>query len=143
MRSFPRIRLIATVTGLLLGGTLIAAMARMTAEPRAVDDTKSLMWKKLTQAQGLLTALALEDYDQIRSGAEELSLISLETLWTERRSPRFSQLASEFRWSAERVRRMAEEKNLEGATLGYTQMVMSCVECHKIVRNTETTAWIR
>jgi hypothetical protein len=30
--------------------------------------------------------------------------------------------------------RAAEDKNLDGATLAYTQLAISCVQCHKIVR---------
>ena len=55
-------------------------------------------------------------------------------------SPRYGQLSSEFRWNAEKVAQMGDAKNLDGATLSYVQVVMSCVECHKLVRGGETTA---
>lgn len=99
-----------------------------------------LMQRKLAEAQNILGALVLEDFKQIESSAGELVLISQEDQWTRRPSERYRNLALEFRWAAEKLKNEAEAKNLEGTTLAYMQVVMSCVECHKVVRGSELNA---
>jgi hypothetical protein len=39
-----------------------------------------------------------------------------------------------FRFASNELVRLAEEKNLDGASLAYTQMTISCVNCHKFLR---------
>lgn len=104
------------------------------------DDADSLMRQKLTQAQTIVEGLALEDYDKIRSGADELLLISQTAQWTARQSPKYNELGAEFRTAAARLAQMAETRNLDGATLGFMQITMSCVECHKLVRGHDKLA---
>ena len=36
---------------------------------------------------------------------------------------------------AEKLEKSAKDKRLDGATLAYVDMTLSCVECHKYVRN--------
>lgn len=110
------------------------------AAPTVEADTKALMRKKLLHAQSILEGLSLEDYKKIGDGAKELSQISLEAQYLATHSPRYNQLAAEFRVHVDKVAAMAEKKNLEGATLAYVNVVTSCVECHQIVRGGEKLA---
>ena len=45
------------------------------------------------------------------------------------------QEADEFRRIVDKMQKAAKEKRLDGATLAYVDMTMSCVECHKYARN--------
>ena len=103
-------------------------------------ETSDLMQKKLRHAQALLEGLAKEDFAKIKENANELTAISLDALYSKKHPPQYNQLSSEFRYATEKVAKMAEEKNLDGATLNYMRVVMSCVECHKLVRGQEETA---
>ena len=40
-----------------------------------------------------------------------------------------------FDFANQELIRQAKEKNLDGAILAYNQLTVSCVQCHKIVRN--------
>lgn len=125
------------VVGVLgLMGLAFAAGVGIAADSE--DD--ALMRSKLVHAQTILEGLALEDYAKIRSASDELILISRTAQWEKGQSPRYAQLASEFRAATERTARMAENQNLDGATLGFLQATMSCVECHQLVRGKDKVA---
>jgi uncharacterized protein YdbL (DUF1318 family) len=137
-----RRRVVFAMTGLAcltIGFLAVRAMAA----PKVGTDDKELMRKKLTHGQAILEGLSLENLELVKKSAEELSLISLESQWLSAHSPRYNQLATQFRAETETVAQMAGAGNLEGATLGYVRVVTSCVECHKVVRGAEKTAQAR
>lgn len=123
-----------TERGLWLAATCILSVALIGAVT-VDDDLETLMKRKLASAQSLLDALAREDFAKISTSTEELKLISQEAQWKRIMTKDYHQMSSEFRATADRMGEMAEKRNLDGATLGYMQMVMNCVECHKVVRN--------
>lgn len=131
-----RTRLIATT--LLVGIAGAALMAAVEVK----NSNHELMRSKLTHAQTAMEGLALEDYEKIKSSGKELILISQQAEWTTLKSPRYHQLAGEFRGAVQKMVDMAEEKNLDGATLSFLQVTMSCVECHKLVRSSEKVAML-
>jgi hypothetical protein len=95
---------------------------------------RDLMHKKLTNSQKILEGIAVQDYDKIRDGADELILISKAAEWRVIKSPQYELHSNDFRASAEALSRMAQGKNLDGAALAYVDMTLSCVKCHKYVR---------
>lgn len=122
---------------ILAAGISAAMIKNAAAAPKSSDDSSPLMKEKLAHAQKALSGLVYEDFDEIKKSGGELIRISEEAQWTKFKSPRFNQLSQEFRWNVEKMNQMAGDKNLEGTTLAYTQVTMSCVECHKLVRGKE------
>lgn len=98
------------------------------------DDIESLMRRKLGSAQALLAGLAKEDFEAIKSSAEELTVVSQEAQWKRLMTNDYHELSGDFRVTTEKLGEMADKRNLDGATLHYMQLVMNCVECHKVVR---------
>lgn len=135
-----RRRIVFSIAGIVCLALVATIAVRTTAAPKPIIDDKALMQKKLAHAQAILEGLSLENFEQIKKNAQELSLISLESQWMSAHSPRYNQLAAEFRMHSEGMAEMAEKGNLEGATLSYVRTVTSCVDCHKVVRGAEVTA---
>jgi hypothetical protein len=96
-----------------------------------------LMRAKLSHSQKVLEGLAIGDFDKIAENAEELIRISKNVEWQVEKSPRFEIDSSEFRRAVETLLQRAREKNLDGTTLGYVEMTLSCVRCHKHARAKE------
>jgi hypothetical protein len=96
---------------------------------------KLFMRKKLEASQHLLEGLAVEDFDMIATGARQLKTTSAAAEFIVVNDPMYAQQADEFRRIVDKLEKAAKEKRLDGATLGYVDMTMSCVECHKYVRN--------
>ncbi|MBS0260781.1 MAG: hypothetical protein JSS02_02395 [Planctomycetes bacterium] len=96
---------------------------------------KLFMRKKLEASQNILEGLAVEDFDMIATGARQLKTTSAAAEFMVVNDPMYAQHADEFRRIADKLEKSAKEKRLDGATLAYVDMTMSCVECHKFVRN--------
>ncbi len=95
---------------------------------------KEFMRKKLDSAQSILEGLALEDFKRIAKGAAELKAASTSAEFNVINDGFYNAYADKFRRTTEKMTKAARENNVDGATLGYLDMTLSCVECHKYVR---------
>ncbi len=93
------------------------------------------MKKKLQYSEEILAGLASEDFEQIRSAAKAMNALSQVEKWTHLARPDYRTLLSIFRDANETLIIEAEDEDLDGATLAYMQLTLSCVNCHKIVRH--------
>lgn len=100
---------------------------------------ENLMRRKVTESQKVLEGLATGDFEKITSGAEELISISKLAEWKVLKDPQYDLFSNEFRRRADQVAQAGREKNLDAATLGYVEMTMTCVRCHKHVREVRRT----
>jgi hypothetical protein len=129
----------------VLSGILAAAVAFGTAtvvghggEPPQAKAAE-LMRKKLQQSQKVLEGIALNDFDKIVQHADELILISKETEFKVMKTPQYQLYTDEFRRNAEELVQKAKDKNIDGATLAYMQLTLTCVKCHKHCREVRMT----
>jgi hypothetical protein len=99
------------------------------------DDVGPFMRAKLAHAQDILAGLALEDFDAIARGAQELALASQAASWQVLQTPEYARQSAEFRRSCESLKRAAKDGNLDGAALAWMEVTMKCVQCHKYVRD--------
>jgi hypothetical protein len=98
-----------------------------------------IMEQKLKQSQKLLEGIALADYEKITRAAEELIQLTKSEEWQKFKTPRYETYTGEFREAAENIISKAKMKNLDGVTLAYFEMTMSCVRCHRYMRETRDT----
>jgi hypothetical protein len=94
----------------------------------------ALMHKKLENAHKVLEGLALNDFKMIAKHAEELIDISKEAEWTVITTPQYEIHSRDFRRAAETLVKSARDKNLDAAALSYVELTLTCVNCHKYVR---------
>jgi hypothetical protein len=125
--------------------TLAAALAVMLAAIGFADDKQNptkkdgtghsvLMKKKLEYTQNILAGLANEDFDQIHKNAKILNTFGALERWFRADSDAYRAQLKIFRFANDELIRLSEEKNLEGASLAYMQLTLSCVNCHSHVR---------
>lgn len=94
----------------------------------------ALMERKLVSAQRVLEGLATEDFELMRTEAARLHLYSEEAGWQVLQTEEYRRLSNDFRNAAQHIQVSAKEKNLDGASLGYIKLTMTCLECHRHVR---------
>ena len=94
---------------------------------------KPLMERKLERSQALLSDLAREDFDALGANADALLALSEEE-WISRDTPEYKAQLKDFWVVLEGIKTAADDKNLDGATLSYVQMTITCVRCHKYLR---------
>jgi hypothetical protein len=121
---------------LLMLTVMIPTLWGHSAEPTKVSD---LMQKKLKHSQKLLEGLAVNDFDSLARNADELIQVSKEVEWKVMKTPQYELYSDEFRQHAETLHDKAKAKNLDGAALAYVELTLTCVRCHKHVREVRMT----
>jgi cytochrome c556 len=102
------------------------------AEPNAL---KAFMRLKLEHSQRILEGLALEDFGLIKQHAQKLGSLALDETWQVLQTREYHDYSAEFQQISGRLSKSADDKNLDGAALGYVQLTLNCVNCHKHVRD--------
>jgi hypothetical protein len=124
---------LSVVLALLFG---FLAMSGHGEEPKKDKEKVSdLMQKKLKHSQKILEGVAIGDFKKIGDSADELVLISRDAEWKIVKTPRYELLSNQFRDNAEDLIKKAKDKNLDGAALAYVDLTLTCVKCHKYVRD--------
>lgn len=120
---------------------LVAVLAGLTWPTRSLAQPRpsraEFMRQKLEFAKKVLEGLTLEDYDGIAKNARALKLLSQAAEWEVPTIPNANEyiaLTTEFQKAADDMRQKAKEKNVDGATLAYLRLTMTCVNCHRVVR---------
>jgi len=115
--------------GILVNGIPIADAE----EPPAPDNT--FMRLKVQNSQAVLNGIAVGDFARIEEAADYLVRLSKKTEFQKKDVPDYEHFNQEFRRSAEDLLKTARAKNLDGTTVAYIRLSMSCVACHKHLRD--------
>lgn len=95
----------------------------------------ALMRAKLASSQKVLEGLVTEQFDLVKAGAKELHRISEAAEWRGVNDPVYNHHSAEFRRLTEKLMRMGEDHNLEGASFTYMHVTATCISCHQYVRD--------
>ena len=134
----------STLAKILLPVALIAVAGVVFQSVRAEEEAKAktpkqelsdFMHLKLDASNKILEGLVTEDSDLIREGAEVLTQMSTAEKWRISHNVMYLQFSKEFQRNAEKLVDAAKEKNLDRAALRWMDTTMSCIECHRYVRN--------
>ena len=146
---FQQFRLPVVVGGLLLatlwGLAVVPTNAQDEKKPSPKTESpikpglkklaiKTFMRKKLAASQDIIEGLALEDFELIERGAKQLKAMSVAAEFMASDDPIYKDHADDFRRVVAKMEKAAKEKRIDGATLGFMDMTMNCVECHKFSR---------
>jgi hypothetical protein len=105
-------------------------------EPKPKPDAKAeVMKKKLALAQKILDGLAMEDFDKVKTGADDLVTVRQQAAFMLSKTPKYEMYANDFQKHLEEIQKGAKKKNVEAAALGYVEMTLTCVRCHQYVRD--------
>jgi len=127
------------LAALLLLAGVCAPVGRGGGDVDKPSKTAELMRKKLKCSQSVLEGLALNDFDKIADNADELMNVSKQAEWLVVKTPEYELFSNQFRKTVESMAKNARAKNLDGAALDYVDLTMTCVKCHKYVRETRMT----
>jgi hypothetical protein len=132
-----KLRMMTGMSVLAVAG--IWSLTGISAEPQP-NQVKDFMRVKLVESQKVLEGLALEDFDLIAKNAQAMSLLSQESNWKVLQTEEYLRHSQDFQRTADAIRDAAKKKNLDGAALGYVELTMKCIQCHKYVRDTRMAA---
>ena len=92
------------------------------------------MKQKLVASQNILAGLTKGDYEAIEKNAQSMLVVGYLEKWVRAEYSGIPQMMKDFEYANKALTLAAREKNLDGATIGYVQLTISCVQCHKLVR---------
>ena len=132
------VRTLVFVFGLF--GFLVFGVIQLQGKPQQTQksngsDLDSFMQLKLEHSKEILEGLVTEDYEMVAKGAQSLTALSLESAWNVYSTKTYLQQSSDFRRSLQVVKDAAKEKNVDRAALGYVNLTVQCLECHRFLRN--------
>lgn len=106
------------------------------AKEETVQGEAASVWmrKKLDLSRNILGGIASGDFDEISKNAQAMRTLSKFESFVRRGTPGYRPQVDFFEHSLDEIIRHAENKNLEGATLGFNHLTHSCVSCHKQLR---------
>jgi hypothetical protein len=124
-------RTLTTVGTLSVIGCL--AFALSAEEPAK----KPSVWMraKLDHSQKILGGLASEDFDAIAQSAKSLNNLSELEKHVRANAPGYRTQLQVFRAANEDLLKQANKQNLDGCALAFQQLTLSCINCHKALRD--------
>ena len=133
----------STVKTRFMLAVMVSALAVFSAHAHAddakVDESEPSFWmkKKLDYSQAILTGLATADFDQVSKNAQAMNGLSEIEKFIRGKTPGYRTQLKFFRFANEELIRQSDRGNLDGAALAFTQLTLTCVNCHKHIRDTE------
>jgi hypothetical protein len=135
----PNVRRVACALAAVLPVLLALGPAPASPTARQPDPPtrREFMRQKLDFSKLLLEGLTVENYELIGRNARGLRKLSTAAQWKVPTIPNAGEyitFTGEFQRLCDDLAKNASDKNLDGATLSYLRLTMSCVNCHKYVR---------
>jgi cytochrome c556 len=126
--------LLCGLTALVIMGLLQANAEEAAPTPKKDAELSVWMDVKIKESQKIFVALARADYDAIIESTRKLKTLSEIEGFVRRRAPGYLTQLRSFEFAVDDIRQSAKQKNIEGVTLGFNQLTLSCVNCHKQIR---------
>ena len=123
---------------ILMTGIVPFAVSNGDEPPAGSKDQPVSFWmkKKLDYSQNILAGIATADFDKVAENAQAMRHLSTIEGFIRGRTPGYRTQLHFFEESADEIIRQAKKDNVEGAALAFTQLTVSCVNCHKQLRET-------
>lgn len=126
----------AALTLIIAGVWLAAAeQPRAVTQPEHDEKLAALMLAKLASSQKIVSGLVSEDFAEIRRGAEELDRICEATAWPGHGDQIYSHHRTELKRQAQKLIKLADDRNLDGAAYTYMHSLTTCISCHQYCRD--------
>ena len=133
-------RCLQTFVLLMIGcATTVADEPKGTKTESKKEQKPVSFWmdKKLEYAQSILRGLATGELDDVADKAEQMRLLSKVEGWIRNRKPGYRAQFQAFEFANAEILRNAKADNLDGTTIAFQQLTISCVSCHKILRDVD------
>ena len=101
-----------------------------------IDDKNPSIWmkKKLDYSQDILAGITMEDFDKIADNARAMKGLGKFEAFVRSRNAAYTRQLQAFEDINDEIIRQADNDNVEGVALAFTQLTVNCVNCHKVLR---------
>lgn len=138
LRSLSRTAALAAICGALVAfQPAMVASGQEKEDPNKGQPASFWMKKKLEYSQNILAGIATGDFEKIVQNGESMRHLNVIEGFIRGRTPGYRTQLAIFQDSADEIVRQAKKDNVEGAALAFTQLTISCVNCHKHLRESK------
>ena len=130
----------------LVGGVILCALFAEDTDQEErpaipAKSTKFSVWMdvKVEESQKVFAALARADFKGIVASTEKLKKVSKVEGLVRRNAPGYRTQLGSFEFAVDEIQQQAKQENIEGVTMGFNQLTLSCVNCHRQLRRQGTT----
>jgi hypothetical protein len=131
-------RYLAILLGMLLVGFVSAqGLEEPLIEPFPDSEAKPFnFWMdvKLEESQKIFAALTKADFKTLVSSTKKLSALSELEGFVRNRTPGYRTQLRSYQFAIQEIEQQAKRESIEGVTLGFQQLTLSCVNCHRQLR---------
>ncbi len=101
-----------------------------------IDDKNPSIWmkKKLDYSQNILAGVTQEDFDKIADNARAMKGLGKFEGFVRSRNAAYTRQLQIFEETNDEIIRQADNDNVEGVALAFTQLTINCINCHKVLR---------
>jgi hypothetical protein len=117
----------------------VAEQQGQAANSKESKESEVSFWmeKKMEYTQGILRGLATGDLKMVEQKAELMRRVSQIEGWLRSRKPGYKSQFQAFEFANAEILRNAKANNLDGAAIGFQQLTITCVSCHKLLRDVD------
>jgi hypothetical protein len=137
--SIKRCCQILALMFLVSSQAVFAQQSDQRTESRSEKQPSGWMKLKLDYSQKILVGLAKADFDQIVQSADAMRSLTTIEGFVRGRVPGYATQLEIFKDANTELIKQAKRDNVEGAALAFTQVTLSCVNCHKKLREESQT----
>ena len=124
-------------TSLLLHPVCFAQEPTSTATQIVESEEKPIdfwMEKKLDYSSAILRGLAMQDFDTIQANAQKMRVLNTMEGFVRSRNKEYRKHVNTFQFVTDELINQSKRKNIDGVTLAFNHLTVSCVRCHQSLR---------
>jgi hypothetical protein len=125
---------------IIVSSSFVALLGPVARSEEQAENPSFWMKKKLEHSERILEGLTAADFGLIAMNAKSMDALGQIEKFARRGMPGYRTQLRVFRFANEELIRQAEAKNVDGAAMAYMQLTLSCVNCHKIVRDPQRSS---
>ena len=118
---------------------LLTVVSLSTAEGQTAQ-TKQIMQQKLTQSQQLLAAVVTSNWAALSQRTQALQSLTRQPGWQFLQTPEYRNYTAAFEKATQALTAAAQQRDQRTAATAYSELVTSCVECHRYIARARIAA---
>ena len=130
----------STICSVVLLTTVAIVVAFLSRVEGQTVQTKQVMQQKLAQSQQLLGALVTSNWAALTQHTQALESLTRQPGWQFLQTPEYGNYTAAFAKATQALAAAAQQRDQRTAATAYTQLVNSCVECHRYVARARIAA---
>ena len=129
-----------TPMGIIAAVAVSCCILGRSAQAQGTHPTRDFMRQKLTYTQGIVEGLVSEKYELVVTNGTALRNMSLTNAFFQLGNPDYFERIKHFQAKVDGLVNAAKAKDLEKSSEQYSEVVNSCVACHKSFRREQFQA---